>query len=43
MNLILFSLENMKLKELYEYVCEYKVLYYSKLMKKEFVFVILKV
>lgn len=39
---ILF-LENMKLKEFYEFVRYYKIFYYSKLIKKEFIFVILKV
>ncbi|MGV4967184.1 transcription termination factor Rho [Priestia aryabhattai] len=42
MNLTLSSLENMKLKELYEHAREYKVSYYSKLTKKELVFAILK-
>ena len=36
------SLENMKLKELYEHAKEYKVSYYSKLSKKELIFAILK-
>ena len=36
------SLENMKLKELYEHAREYKVSYYSKLTKKELIFAILK-
>jgi transcription termination factor Rho len=42
MNLTLSSLENMKLKELYEHAREYKVSNYSKLTKKELVFAILK-
>ncbi|MEH7583643.1 transcription termination factor Rho [Priestia megaterium] len=42
MNLTLSSLENMKLKELYEHAREYKFSYYSKLTKKELVFAILK-
>lgn len=42
MNLTLSSLENMKLKELYEHAKAYKVSYYSKLTKKELVFAILK-
>jgi transcription termination factor Rho len=36
------SLENMKLKELYELAREFKVSYYSKLTKKELIFAILK-
>lgn len=36
------SLENMKLKELYELAKEYKISYYSKLSKKELIFAILK-
>ncbi len=36
------SLENMKLKELYELARHYKVSYYSKLTKKELIFAILK-
>ncbi len=36
------SLENMKLKELYELAKEFKVSYYSKLTKKELIFAILK-
>lgn len=43
MNLLIVVLENMKLKELYEFVKEFKILYYSKLMKKELIFFILKV
>ena len=42
MELTISSLENMKLKELYELAREYKVSYYSKLTKKEFIFAILK-
>lgn len=34
MGLNISSLENMKLKELYELAREYKVAYYSKLTKK---------
>lgn len=36
------SLENMKLKELYELARHYKISYYSKLTKKELIFAILK-
>ncbi|WP_404405402.1 transcription termination factor Rho [Jeotgalibacillus malaysiensis] len=36
------SLDNMKLKELYELAKEYRVSYYSKLTKKELIFAILK-
>jgi transcription termination factor Rho len=42
MDLTISSLENMKLKELYELAREYKVTYYSKLTKKELIFAILK-
>ena len=42
MGLKISSLENMKLKELYELAREYKVSYYSKLTKKELIFAILK-
>jgi len=42
MGLNISSLENMKLKELYELAREYKVSYYSKLTKKELIFAILK-
>lgn len=42
MGLNISSLENMKLKELYELAREYKVAYYSKLTKKELIFSILK-
>ena len=42
MGLTISSLENMKLKELYELAREYKVAYYSKLTKKELIFAILK-
>ena len=42
MGLTISSLENMKLKELYELAREYKVTYYSKLTKKELIFAILK-
>src|SRR6476646_7581660 len=42
MGLTISSLENMKLKELYELAREYKVSYYSKLTKKELIFAILK-
>ena len=42
MDLTISSLENMKLKELYEHAREYKVSYYSKLTKKELIFAILK-
>src|SRR3954468_10749585 len=42
MGLNISSLENMKLKELYELAREYKVTYYSKLTKKELIFAILK-
>jgi transcription termination factor Rho len=41
--LTISSLENMKLKELYELAKRYKVSYYSKLTKKELIFAILKV
>lgn len=41
--LTISSLENMKLKELYELAKQYKVSYYSKLTKKELIFAILKV
>ena len=41
MGLNISSLENMKLKELYELAREYKVSYYSKLSKKELIFAIL--
>ena len=42
MSLSISSLENMKLKELYELAKEFKVSYYSKLTKKELIFSILK-
>ena len=42
MGLTISSLENMKLKELYELAREYKISYYSKLTKKELIFAILK-
>lgn len=42
MELTISSLENLKLKELYELAKTYKVSYYSKLTKKELIFAILK-
>src|SRR5690554_5309747 len=42
MELTITSLENLKLKELYELARTYKVSYYSKLTKKELIFAILK-
>lgn len=42
MELTISSLENLKLKELYELAREYKISYYSKLTKKELIFAILK-
>lgn len=42
MELTISSLENLKLKELYELARTYKVSYYSKLTKKELIFAILK-
>ena len=41
-DLTISSLENMKLKELYELARAYKISYYSKLTKKELIFAILK-
>lgn len=42
MEVTLSSLENMKLKDLYELARTYKVSYYSKLTKRELIFAILK-
>lgn len=41
-NMNISTLENMKLKELYELARKYQVSYYSKLTKKELIFAILK-
>lgn len=42
MGLTVATLENMKLKDLYEYAKQYRISYYSKLTKKELIFAILK-
>jgi len=42
MGISLVELENMKLKDLYQQARMYKVLYYSKLTKRELIFAILK-
>ncbi|MEW9500853.1 transcription termination factor Rho [Jeotgalibacillus marinus] len=42
MELTMSSLDNMKLKELYELAKEYRISYYSKLTKKELIFAIIK-
>jgi len=42
MEISLVELENMKLKDLYQQARTYKVLYYSKLTKRELIFAILK-